>query len=158
MAASPEAIERVYHERYAGYRSALTVLLRSPDAAHDAVQDGFALALERRRQFRGGSLEAWIWQIVHRRALDRLRGERAVPLEERLEPELVESERDPELARAVRALSPRRRLLVFLRYFADLSYDRIAELTGISAGTVAATLSQAHAELRAQLEPQEVER
>jgi RNA polymerase sigma factor (sigma-70 family) len=41
--------------------------------------------------------------------------------------------------------------VVFLRYFADLSYAEIAEVTGISEGTVAATLSQARAALMEQL-------
>jgi RNA polymerase sigma factor (sigma-70 family) len=54
---------------------------------------------------------------------------------------------DPELAAALRALSPRRKLVVFLRYFADLSYAEIAEACGMSEGTVAATLAQARAEL-----------
>ena len=102
--------------------------------------------------------EAWVWTIVHRRALDAVRGRTAVPLDERLEPELIQSERDPALAAAVRGLSPRRRLVVFLRHFADLSYDQIAALLEISAGTVGATLAQAYDELRARLEPQEVQR
>jgi DNA-directed RNA polymerase specialized sigma24 family protein len=39
-------------------------------------------------------------------------------------------------------------LIVFLRYFADLSYAEIADVCEISEGTVAATLSQAQAALR----------
>ena len=65
------------------------------------------------------------------------------------------AERDPELAEAVRALAPRRRLVVYLRYFADLPYAEIASLLDISEGTVAATLSQAHAELLEQLRDKE---
>jgi DNA-directed RNA polymerase specialized sigma24 family protein len=47
---------------------------------------------------------------------------------------------------------------VFLRYFADLSYAEIADALGVAEGTVAAALSQAHAELRAHLELEGVER
>jgi RNA polymerase sigma factor (sigma-70 family) len=61
-------------------------------------------------------------------------------------------ERDPALARAVRALPARRRLLVFLRYYADLSYAEIAAAAGVSEGTVAATLAQARESLLAALE------
>jgi RNA polymerase sigma-70 factor (ECF subfamily) len=81
-----------------------------------------------------------------------------VPLEEDFDAELVASERDPELAAAVRSLPPRRRLAVFLRYFADLSYGEIAEVLEVAEGTVAATLSQAHAELRVHLELEGAER
>ena len=58
-----------------------------------------------------------------------------------------EPERDRELAEALRRLPPRRKLVVFLRHFADLSYAEIAELCEISEGTVAATLARAHADL-----------
>ena len=55
----------------------------------------------------------------------------------------------------VAALPERQRLAVFLRYFADLPYAEIASLLDISEGTVAATLSQAHAELLEQLRDKE---
>jgi RNA polymerase sigma factor (sigma-70 family) len=58
----------------------------------------------------------------------------------------------------VRALPPRRRLVVFLRYFADLSYAEIAVIAGVSEGTVAATLAQAHGELLGLLDGEEVGR
>ncbi len=68
-----------------------------------------------------------------------------------VEPALIDPERDPALARAIRALPPRRRLIVFLRYFADLDYTEIAQATGVSTGTVAATLAQANACLAREL-------
>ena len=58
----------------------------------------------------------------------------------------------------MRALPPRRRLVVFLRYFADLSYAEIAEIAGVSEGTVAATLAQAKEELLGLLNGEEVAR
>ena len=42
--------------------------------------------------------------------------------------------------------------MVFLRYYADLSYDQIAEALGVRPGTVAASLNAAHATLRRNLE------
>jgi DNA-directed RNA polymerase specialized sigma24 family protein len=49
-------------------------------------------------------------------------------------------------------------LIVFLRYFGDFSYAGIAAACDVSEGTVAATLAQAHAELRSALEPEGVAR
>jgi RNA polymerase sigma factor (sigma-70 family) len=69
-----------------------------------------------------------------------------------VEPQLVDRDRDPELAAALRQLPPRRRLIVFLRYFADLSYAEIAEVCDVSPGTVAATLAQAKETLAAALD------
>ncbi|HEY2354404.1 MAG TPA: RNA polymerase sigma factor [Gaiellaceae bacterium] len=128
------------------------------DAARDVVQDAFAQALRDRHAYRGeGSLAAWVWQIAFRTALrSRSRGGRELTLDELVETAPVpRAERDPELAEAVRGLAPRRRLVVYLRYFADLPYAEIASLLDISEGTVAATLSQAHAELLEQLRDKE---
>ena len=49
-------------------------------------------------------------------------------------------------------LPERQRLVVFLRYFADLSYQEIEVVVGVRVGTVSATLHAAHAALRAELE------
>src|ERR671914_746730 len=81
MAASAEEIERVYHERYTPFRRAVAAIVGDEERTHDAVQEGFARALAKRRQFRGGSLEAWIWRIVFREALD-LRERPPVALED----------------------------------------------------------------------------
>jgi RNA polymerase sigma factor (sigma-70 family) len=158
VAASGEEIERVYATRYTPFRRAVSAIVGDEERAHDVVQEAFARALARRKQFRrGGSLEAWIWRIVVREALN-VRGRPLVLLKDDLPTELVASESDPELADAIRRLPPRRRLILFLRYFADLPYDAIGELCGISTGTVAAALSQAHDELRKELQLQGVER
>jgi RNA polymerase sigma-70 factor (ECF subfamily) len=97
------------------------------------------------------SLEAWVWRIALRTALEQ-RGVAQAELNGSLDPRLPEPDRDPELAAALRALPPKRRLVVFLRYFADLSYADIAEVCEISEGTVAATLAQARESLREALE------
>jgi RNA polymerase sigma factor (sigma-70 family) len=151
------AIEDLYEQRYSTLRHLAASVLGDHDAAHDAVQEGFARALMEREKFRGGSLDAWVRQIVLRQALDSRRRRRGIPLELDFDPGLVASERDPELAAAIRSLPPRRRLIVFLRYFADLPYAEIARLCGLSEGTVAATLSQAHTELRQALDLEGVE-
>lgn len=58
---------------------------------------------------------------------------------------------DARVADALLSLSVRRRLIVFLHYFGDLSYEQIAELCDVSPGTVAATLAQARDAVRAAL-------
>jgi RNA polymerase sigma-70 factor (ECF subfamily) len=83
-----------------------------------------------------------VWRIVLRAALEQRHPAGEVSLDE-VDPVFLEPERDLELAAAVRALPPRRRLAVFLRYFADLPYRTIAEVLEIDEGTVAATLAQA---------------
>jgi RNA polymerase sigma-70 factor (ECF subfamily) len=149
MGATPRQIERVYGRRYSAFVGAMTAVVKNPEDAADVVQDGFAQALARRREFRGdGALEAWIWKIVLRKAFDRLAAARTTaPLDELPEPGLPDPEADPELEAALRQLPPRKRLVVYLHYVADLPYLTVAEICGISEGTVAATLSQARAAL-----------
>ena len=154
MAASIEDLERLYRERFHVFRDGLASVGGSGDAAREAVQEAFARALRDRRKFRGdGSLEGWVWRIAVNQALKARRD-----LRERweLDPDspAVEAVRgDDDVRDALRALPPRRKLVVFLRYFADLPYGEIARICGVSEGTVAATLSQSHAELLEHLRP-----
>src|SRR6478735_6194937 len=131
MPATVEAIEELYRSRYASYRGGVAAL-----TGYDA---------------------AWVWRIAFRTAVRTRSGAgRELTLDELVQTVPVpRAERDPELAEAVRQLAPRRRLVVYLRYFADLPYAEIASLLDISEGTVAATLSQAHAELLDQLRDKE---
>ena len=80
-----------------------------------------------------------------------------LPFDE-IEVDFVEPERDPALAKALSGLPPRRRLIVFLRYFADLDYATIAEVCEIEEGTVAATLAQARQALASILDEEGVRR
>jgi RNA polymerase sigma-70 factor (ECF subfamily) len=141
------ALEQLYRSRYARFEGVLATLTHDREAARDVVQEAFAIALARRRQFRGeGSLEGWVWKIALRLAAG-LRPTSPKPVPERLDPAVPDLVLDAPVGEAIRTLSPRKRLFVFLRYFADLSYDQIAEACGVSRGTVAAALSQARAEL-----------
>jgi RNA polymerase sigma-70 factor, ECF subfamily len=156
--ARTETLERLYREHYVSFRNGLAPVVGSYEEARDVVQEAFARALRSRGDFRGeGSLRAWVWRIALRVALEKRRHGHEAAFDV-LDPQLVESERDPELSAALRRLPPRKRLVVFLRYFADLSYAEIAEIGGISEGTVAATLSQARAALLEQLSAKEVTR
>lgn len=146
-------IERLYRERYLRFRNGVAPVAGSYEAAHDAVQEGFARALRASRQYSGrGSLEGWIWRIVLRTAVEQKRRPHEDISLDAVDPGFVEPERDFALSEAVRAMPPRRRLVVFLRYFADLPYQTIAEVLEIDAGTVAATLAQAREALAEILE------
>jgi RNA polymerase sigma factor (sigma-70 family) len=154
MGAKPEAIEAVYRARCHGFRNALAAVTGSHDTARDAVQEGFAIALAKRSQFRGGSLEAWVWRISLSCAIDGRRTAsrlvlNGVPDLQTMPP--APAATDPELAAAIASLGVQQRLIVFLRYYADLSYAQIAEACSVAEGTVAATLSQARAALLKEL-------
>ncbi|MEO3830037.1 SigE family RNA polymerase sigma factor [Actinomadura sp. B10D3] len=58
------------------------------------------------------------------------------------------SEMRDALTRALRRLPERQRLAVMLRYYEDMSEREIAEVLGVSVGTVKSTVSRAMARLR----------
>jgi RNA polymerase sigma factor (sigma-70 family) len=141
-----EPLEKLYRDRYIGFRNALAPIAGSHEAARDAVQEAFAVALRERRTLRRReSLAPWVWQIAYRLALRERTRTQVDEVPANLS--ILDPERDPALAAAIRSLPPRRRLVVFLRYFAEFSYAEIADALGMSEGTVAATLAQAHAAL-----------
>ena len=149
-----QAIERVYRERYVGFRNALATVTGSYETARDAVQEAFALAVRERSSFRGDApLEAWLWGIVlNAAATEQRRAGREAPaddLDRRRNGRVDQADDDVRIA--VARLPERQRLVLFLRYYADLDYRTIAELLGIEVGTVSATLSAAHQNLRKRL-------
>jgi RNA polymerase sigma factor (sigma-70 family) len=150
------ALEQLYRSRYIAFRNMLATVTGSHDSARDVVQEAFAQAIRKRRDFRGdGSLEAWLWRIAFRTALEQRKVRHGtVGTNGSFDPVLPEPERDPDLSGALRGLPPRKRLVAFLHYFADLSYADIAEALAISEGTVAATLSQARRALAEALDPE----
>lgn len=159
MVRADARIEQLYRDRYVGFRNALTPVVGSRDVARDVVQEAFAQALrDVKRLRRRDSLAPWVWKIAWRIAVrERLRATEAeLPEDLGLAPQDEAS--DPQIDAAIRSLPPKRRMVVFLRYFADFSYAEIAEALEISEGTVAASLSQAHSTLREQLMTKEVAR
>jgi RNA polymerase sigma-70 factor (ECF subfamily) len=143
------AIEDLYRRQYRRFLRVALAVAGSHDAAADAVQEGFARALRERHSLRSpDALGAWVWRLVLNAALDqRRRTARELPGEP---PEVatVEPADLRELRRAVAALPERQRHALFLRHYADLSYEAIAEILGVARGTVAASLHAAHETLR----------
>jgi RNA polymerase sigma-70 factor (ECF subfamily) len=152
MDARAQAIERLYRERFGAFRNVAAAVV-GPEHARDVVQEGFARALTHRRQLhRDASLEPWVWRIVLRAARESLARTARTSPEPEIELVATPVEADRALAEALGSLPPRRRLVVFLRHVADLSYADIAAVCEISEGTVAATLAQARRQLAEILE------
>jgi len=149
-------LEDLYRRRQGAFQVMLASVTGSVESARDVVQEAFAQALRDQKGFRGiGSLEGWVWRIAFRIAIGS-KGSRELTVDEIPEVAFVDESSDPMLAAAVRELPPQRRLAIFLRYFADLSYAQIGEVLGVAEGTVAATLSQAHDQLASELTTNEV--
>jgi RNA polymerase sigma factor (sigma-70 family) len=147
-----EEIEVIYRRDLATLQRLATAIVGSRERGCDAVQDAFARAVYRRAEFRSeGSLEGWLRRIVvttARDAASRSPTEPFVEDEQRADSAQSETAGRAALLGAIRRLPERQRLVLFLRYYADLDYAAIADALEISAGTVGATLSQARESLR----------
>jgi RNA polymerase sigma-70 factor (ECF subfamily) len=149
--ASLADIEAVYRSRFGEFCSVASAILRDREAGGDAVQEAFAKAVRKRRDFRrDGSLDAWLWRAVVNTALSERRKGAARDVRE---PERTADQPDGDDVRAViQRLPERQRLVVFLRYWADLDYAAIADALAIAPGTVAAALHAAHTSIRNSLQ------
>jgi RNA polymerase sigma-70 factor (ECF subfamily) len=154
-------VEAVYRSRLAEFRRVAAAVCGDREAAPDIVQEAFVSAVRQLGRFRGeGLLEAWLWRIVvntarnHRRGLVRLSELHEVAARSNG----AASSDTGRVAAAVAALPERQRLVLFLRYYADLDYRSIAEALEISRGTVGATLTAARSTLEAELARDEASR
>ena len=137
------------------------------DAALDLTQEVFIKVYNSLTRYRSEfKFSTWIYKIAHNAAIDHLRrhavrdqaltsgidGERRETLIEsrRLTPE-QESERKErryEIESVVQLLPAAYRELIVLRHSQDLSYDEIAEVTGLPLGTVKNRLFRARETMR----------
>jgi len=142
-----EELEALYRARFGEFCRVAAAIAGDAELGRDAVQEGFARAVRKRRSFRGGgALEAWVWRIVVNAARD-ARRRSAKPL-----PPAEPATNGHVPGIPLEPLTDRQREIVFLHYYADLDYAAIAEALEISPGTVGATLSAARRTLRSALE------
>jgi RNA polymerase sigma-70 factor, ECF subfamily len=161
MADSAEAgaalakIERLYRRRLPEFRRVAAAIVGTREGGRDVVQEAFASAVRKRGSFRGdGPLEAWVWRIVVNTALEQRRrpGEIERELPEQAANGHHDDDADVRVRVALSLLPERQRLVVFLRYYADLDYRAIADALDIEPGTVGVTLHTAKARLQQLLE------
>ncbi len=142
------------------------------DAALDLTQEVFIKvygSLERYRpEFK---FSTWIYRIAHNAAIDHLRRQGSMRTEDleveaeggrtyekplasnapTPEQESERRERRAEIEEVVQALAPAYRELIVLRHAHDLSYDEIAEVTGLPLGTVKNRIFRAREAMRTHL-------
>lgn len=149
--ATVEAIAAVYEQAYVRFLRVAVGMLGDIEQARDAVQETFARGIASRASFRGDArLETWLWGTLinvcrtHRRSMSR---NGSAPLEEHAAPPEPYVDQ-ANLRSTIRSLPERQRAVLFLRHYADLNYEQIANALGIRRGTVAATLHAAHEAIR----------
>jgi RNA polymerase sigma-70 factor (sigma-E family) len=134
-----------------------TLLTFDQHAAEDICQE--TLQRLAARWPRVGNPKAFCRRIMHNLVIDQARARGRRPHELRLAPShdssdprsgdpLTAVELRPALLAALGTLTAQQRSIVVLRYFDDRSEKEVADLLGVSAGTVKSTASRAVAQLR----------
>ena len=145
-------------------------LLRSEQAAEDAVQEASMRAFRYIETLRGDDARPWLLGIVRNTCFTMLERTRNQPQwvdfdEAEFEAVLGEAQHrdtDPvvqlqqrrtrlQIDAAIRALSPPLREVIVLREFEDLDYAQIAKVVAVPIGTVMSRLARARGKLRAML-------
>ncbi|MBL8841806.1 MAG: sigma-70 family RNA polymerase sigma factor [Planctomycetes bacterium] len=147
-------------------------LLGNPADAEDVSQEAFVTVFRKLGEFRFSSrFYTWLYRVVFNLCVDHRRKSNAVLLPttggdsgESLLMRLADPEPDPsrtiaegeertqQVERALRRLSEPLRAAVVLRYMEDMPYEEIADVLGISLGTVKSRLNRAHQQLQELLE------
>lgn len=137
-------------------------LLGNADDARDALQDGFVRCWKKRDALDEiANLRAWVFRVAYNVGLDLLksgwrRRRKAVAVEE-IEPtardgepeeRALERERLAALRDAIRRLEGKEKDVFLLRQNGALTYEQIAQATGLPLGTVKTAMRRALAKLR----------
>jgi RNA polymerase sigma-70 factor (ECF subfamily) len=139
------------------------------DQAADAVQEAFFSAYRNLRSFRGGSVRSWLSRIAINAAMDQQRLKKRRPSQPypELEDEswqppagaeadpvhtAMQGERSRVLNAALAAITPDQRMAIVLFDVEGYDYAEIAELTGVSLGTVKSRIHRGRLALRERLE------
>ena len=136
--------------------------------ARDLAQDIFIQIYEHIRDFQGrSSLGSWIYRLALNRCISFRRGQKrravlgrdgpvyGVSGETPPEEQLALAEENEALHRTLRKLPERYMTVIELYYFQELSYQQIADLTGVAVRTVETRLYRARQRLKDLLDPGE---
>jgi RNA polymerase sigma-70 factor (ECF subfamily) len=159
------ALAELYRRHAATAYGLARRVVGDPSLAEDAVQEGFLAVWRSAARFapERGQARAWILTLVHRRAVDLVRGGKGRernPLE--LAGDAVE---DPDpgdealqligerelVRRALRGLPQELRAPLVLAYYEGMTQQELAERLGHPLGTIKSRMSRGHTRLRAAL-------
>ncbi len=153
---NPETRRNAFNQVVRKYQQKVYWMVRKividHDDANDITQDVFIKAWTAMETFRGDSkLYTWLFRIAHNESINFLKKKRRrffVPIND-VEGELAEKlESDPlvsgdeiqlKLQKAILKLPEKQRLVFNMKYFEELSYEDISEITGTSVGALKAS-------------------
>lgn len=126
-------------------------IVLSHEDANDVLQNTFLKAWNSLEQFNEESkLQTWLYRIATNEALQHLRKAKVrkwftFTAYQPVRQEYMEGTKSPEykLEKALETLSPQQRSVFGMKYYNELKYSEIAQITGLAEGTLKAVFHQA---------------
>jgi RNA polymerase sigma-70 factor (ECF subfamily) len=175
-----EGDNKAFDELMARYQSKIynyiLFTVRNQEVAEDLFQETFMKAIVTIQQGRytaDGRFGAWITRIAHNLVIDAFRTERSentisndeceVDLlndadlcDDNVEMQMVNDQTLADVRRLVNALPANQREVVYMRYYQDLSFKEIAEITGVSINTALGRIRYALLNMRRMAEEKDI--
>ena len=139
-------------------------IVGSHEDADDILQDAFVKIWRALPDFRGeSSVSTWMWRIATNEAMTFLRRKRvraalqfssiSAEVERSIDgdPYFNGDEAERKLAKAIAKLPDKQRAVFCMRYYQDLPYEQIAEITGTSVGALKASFHIAQEKIKEEL-------
>ena len=137
----------------------------SHDDTNDLLQDIFIKIWNALPSFKGNSqIYTWLYRIATNETLTFLRRQKIISfieLDSPTEKMIQKIENDPfwsgdalqrELHKAIQRLPQKQRIVFNMRYFEEMKYEDISEITGTSVGALKASYHHAYNKIRTELE------
>src|SRR6476646_5223842 len=115
------------------------------DQASDCVQEAFFSAFRNLTSFRGGSVKSWLNRICVNAAMDTQRARKRRPVQPY---PALDAERTRALAGALARITDDQRSAIVLYDIEGYDYAEIADMTGVSLGTVKSRIHRGRLALR----------
>ncbi|QHL87757.1 sigma-70 family RNA polymerase sigma factor [Nibribacter ruber] len=161
------AFEELVNRHKSKVFTTILLIVKDTYTAEDLLQETFVKAIHTMKSGRyneEGKFSSWICRIAHNMAIDYFRKEKRSPMitledgsnvfntlsfsEESVETVRIKEETHARLRELIQLLPPAQKEVLIMRHYADMSFQEIAEATGVSINTALGRMRYALINLR----------
>ncbi|AMM50547.1 RNA polymerase subunit sigma-24 [Rufibacter sp. DG15C] len=161
------AFEELVNRHKSKVFTTILLIVKDTYTAEDLLQETFVKAINTMKSGRyneEGKFSSWICRIAHNMAIDYFRKEKRSPMitledgsnvfntlsfsEESVETVRIKEETHARLRELIQLLPPAQKEVLIMRHYADMSFQEIAEATGVSINTALGRMRYALINLR----------
>ncbi|MHC2992252.1 RNA polymerase subunit sigma-24 [Pontibacter sp. HJ8] len=167
IAGNENAFEQLVHRHKNKVFTTILLIVKDTYTAEDLMQDAFIKAIHTMKGGRyneEGKFSSWICRIAHNLAIDFFRKEKRSPMitledgsnvfnalsfaEDSAESLQIKEDTHARLRELIQTLPQAQREVLMMRHYADMSFQEIAEATGVSINTALGRMRYALINLR----------